>query len=120
MNGGIILEPVEVIIILMGMTIAFLWWLAIRLYRQRLAWQAIAFTLAESDWEDTEQWEIRAMAGFLYASMPEWAKGIGSDWEFENMAVAEWEKAMNWYRENEPRLNEELFGDDALLETSPF
>lgn len=112
MNPNIELGSAELVIISMAILIAFLWWLAVRLYRQKLAWQSMAYTLAEVDWKSAQQWEVRAMAAFVFEHLPTWLKAICTPEQFEAEAVSKWSEAVSWYGKNQPRMNSELFGEE--------
>ena len=80
--------------------------------RRRLIWQIIAMTLAETDWQSVQQWEIRAMAVFCYNRLPrrqQWC--LGSCADLEDAVVEEWCRAVLWYAKENPREDAELFGD---------
>ena len=68
-----------------------------------LALRVVAAVVMEGAWESVQEWEVRAMAGAVYETLPRWVRGIISEIGLADASMDEWTKVTAWYRKHNPR-----------------
>ena len=68
-----------------------------------LALRVVGMVLMEANWQNTQPWEIRAMAGAVYETLPRWVRGIISEIGLADASMDEWTRVTAWYRKHNPR-----------------
>ena len=82
-----------------------------------LSWRVLALALAETHWTRLQQWEVRAMAAFVYLRLPWYLRPLISEIKLEEAAAKRRECMIAWYEEAQPRSDTLLFGSPgAYLE----
>ena len=75
-----------------------------------LSWRVLALALAETDWTGLQEWEVRAMAAFLYERLPWVLKTLINEEKLELAAVRRWKSMIAWYENQQPRSDTSIFG----------
>ena len=75
-----------------------------------LSWRVLALALAETDWTDLQQWEVRAMAAFVHERLPWPLRTLVSEIRLEEAAEARRRSMIAWYEKQHPRSDAMLFG----------
>jgi hypothetical protein len=97
------------------------WLVACVILERLLGWRVVALTLAENSWQDTQQWEVRAMAAFVHRGLPRCVQLLVTELRLEETAAADWRELRRWYEEHHPREDETLFGlIDMDADTGPW
>jgi len=75
-----------------------------------LSWKVLALALAENDLGRLQEWEVRAMAAFLWERLPRLVRAVVSEIRLEEAAEERWRSMVAWYASEQPRANYWLFG----------
>jgi len=86
---------------------------AAQVIASRLALQAVLWASAEKGLVEVQQWEVRAMAAFMFEGLPwlGWLRCFMLEHEFEARCVETWKEMFAGYDLWEPRECRELFGE---------
>ena len=86
-----------------------LWVIAARM----IALKVVAMVAMERNWETVHGWEVYAMAGVVYLSLPRIVKALISEVTLAEASMRAWDRGARWYRKHNPR------GTSLFPEQSP-